>query len=71
MCIGGTPQPTSAPSAPPAATPVQSSMYNADSSEMLEKGAVAGKAAGTSQLRVDLDPTISNMGENTGLQITK
>jgi hypothetical protein len=36
-----------------------------------EKGAVADKAAGTSQLKVDLDPTLTNLGKDTGLQITK
>jgi hypothetical protein len=42
-----------------------------ESGNTQEKGAVADKAAGTSQLRVDLDPTVTNMGKNTGLQITK
>jgi hypothetical protein len=42
-----------------------------ESGDAAEKGAVADKAAGTSQLRVDLDPTLSNIDKNTGLQINK
>jgi hypothetical protein len=76
MCFGGskaapTPPP---PAAPPAVNPVQTNMYNPstpESGDAQEKGAVADKAAGTSQLRVDLDPTLTNMGKGTGLQITK
>tara|TARA_R100000541_G_scaffold2728_4_gene9200 strand:- start:1020 stop:1247 length:228 start_codon:yes stop_codon:yes gene_type:complete len=75
MCFGGSKaEPTPPPAAPPAVNPVQTNMYDPTSSESgdaAEKGAVANKAAGTSQLRVDLDPTVSNMGKNTGLQITK
>ena len=75
MCFGGgRPAPTPPPAAPPAANPVQTNMYDPstpESGDAAEKGAVADKASGTSQLRVDLDPTVSNMGKNTGLQITK
>jgi hypothetical protein len=49
-------------------------MYDPSSSESGladEKGAVADMAAGTSQLKVDLDPTLTNLGKDTGLQITK
>jgi len=70
MCFAN-PQQAPAAAAPPAATPVQDNMYNPNNSELLEKGSVLGKAAGTSQLRVDLDPTVTNMGKTTGLQITK
>ena len=67
MCFGGkTPPPVPPPAAPPAVNPVQT-----ESGDAAEKGAVADRASGTSQLRVDLDPTVSNMGKNTGLQITK
>jgi len=75
MCFGGkTPPPVPPPAAPPAVNPVQTNMYDPSSTESgdaAEKGSVADKASGTSQLRVDLDPTVSNMGKNTGLQITK
>jgi hypothetical protein len=49
-------------------------MYDPSSPESgnaAEKGAVAGKAAGTSQLKVDLDPSLSNTDKGTGLQINK
>jgi|TARA_R110002124_G_scaffold75563_3_gene202757 hypothetical protein len=49
-------------------------MYDPSSPESgtaAEKGALAGKAAGTSQLRVDLDPTTTNVDKGTGLQINK
>tara|TARA_Y100000589_G_C27024437_1_gene576297 strand:+ start:289 stop:447 length:159 start_codon:yes stop_codon:yes gene_type:complete len=36
-----------------------------------EKGSVMNKAKGTSQLKVNLDPTVENMGKGTGLQINK
>ena len=76
MCFGGSksPEPTPPPAAPPAVNPVQTNMYDPSSPESgntQEKGAVSDKAAGTSQLRVDLDPTLTNMGKDTGLQITK
>ena len=75
MCFGGSKAaPTPPPAAPPAVNPVQTNMYNPstpESGDAQEKGAVADKAAGTSQLRVDLDPTLTNMGKGTGLQITK
>jgi len=44
---------------------------NPESGMAAEKGAVQSKAKGTSQLKVDLDPTVSNLGKGTGLQITK
>ena len=80
MCFGGTPTPPPppAPAPPPAAgaapNPVMTNMYDQstpESGDAAEKGAVADKAAGTSQLRVDLDPTLSNIDKNTGLQINK
>jgi len=49
-------------------------MYDPSSPESgnaAEKGALAGKASGTSQLRVDLDPTLANIDKGTGLQINK
>ena len=36
-----------------------------------EKGSVMNKAKGTSQLKVNLDPTVTNMGKGAGLQINK
>tara|TARA_R110000851_G_scaffold206712_1_gene358729 strand:+ start:420 stop:671 length:252 start_codon:yes stop_codon:yes gene_type:complete len=67
-----------APAPPPAAAgapnPVMTNMYDPSSPESgtaAEKGALAGKAAGTSQLRVDLDPTTTNVDKGTGLQINK
>ena len=75
MCFGGSaPTPAPPPAAPPSANPVMTNMYDPSSPESgmaAEKGAVSNKAAGTSQLIVDLDPTISNMGTGTGLQITQ
>ncbi len=77
MCFGGsapTPAPAPPPAAPPSANPVMTNMYDPSSPESgmaAEKGAVSNKAAGTSQLKVDLDPTISNLGKGTGLQINK
>jgi hypothetical protein len=44
---------------------------NPESGMAAEKGAVQGKAKGTSQLQVDLDPIVSNLDADTGLQITK
>lgn len=78
MCFGGSKSepapPPPPPAAPPAVNPVQTNMYDPSSSESGladEKGAVADMAAGTSQLKVDLDPTLTNLGKDTGLQITK
>jgi|TARA_R110000796_G_scaffold75382_3_gene169064 hypothetical protein len=79
MCFGGSkkqdpPPPAPPPAAPPAPNPVMTNMYDPstpESGDAAEKGAVADKAAGTSQLRVDLDPTLSNIDKNTGLQINK
>tara|TARA_R110002153_G_C13294525_1_gene495144 strand:+ start:1183 stop:1419 length:237 start_codon:yes stop_codon:yes gene_type:complete len=78
MCFGGSKSepapPAPPPAAPPAVNPVQTNMYDASTTESgvaAEKGAVADKAAGTSQLKVDLDPTLTNLGKDTGLQITK
>jgi len=78
MCFGGSKSepapPAPPPAAPPAVNPVQTNMYDPSSSESGladEKGAVADMAAGTSQLKVDLDPTLTNLGKDTGLQITK
>lgn len=68
------PEPAPPPAAPPSANPVLTNMYDPSSPESgmaAEKGAVSNKAKGTSQLKVDLDPTISNMGKGTGLQINK
>ena len=78
MCFGGgksdPPPPPPPPAAPPAPNPVMTNMYDPSTPESgtaAEKGAVADKAAGTSQLSVDLDPTLTNIDKNTGLQINK
>ena len=76
MCFGGSksPEPAPPPAAPPAPNPVLTNMYDPsspESGEAAEKGAVQDKSKGTSQLRVDLDPTLSNIDKNTGLQINK
>ena len=80
MCFGGTPTPPPppAPAPPPAAgaapNPVMTNMYDPSSPEAgaaAELGAASNAASGTSQLKVDLDPTVSNMGTGTGLQINK
>lgn len=74
MCFGGTPEPAPPPAAPAAVNPVLTNMYdpsNPESGMAAEKGSVQNKAKGTSQLKVDLDPTVSNLGKGTGLQITK
>lgn len=67
------PEPAPPPAAPPAANPVQSNTYDPSTPESgmaQEKGAASKKAAGTSQLQVELDPTTSNMGSgSSGLQI--
>ena len=80
MCFGSTPAapapaaPAPPPAAPAAVNPVLTNMYdpsNPESGMAAEKGAVQGKAKGTSQLQVDLDPIVSNLDADTGLQITK
>lgn len=74
MCGPSAPPPAPPPAAPAAVNPVLTNMYdpsNPESGMAAEKGAVQGKAKGTSQLKVDLDPTVSNLGKGTGLQITK
>lgn len=76
MCFfgGSSPEPAPPPAAPPAANPVMTNMYDPSSPESgmaAEKGAVSNKAKGTSQLKVDLDPTTQAMGKGTGLQINK
>ena len=73
MCFGS-PAPAPPPSAPAAVNPVLTNMYdpsNPESGMAAEKGSVQGKAKGTSQLKVDLDPIVSNLGKGAGLQITK
>ena len=68
------PEPAPPPAAPPAGNPVLANMYDPSSPESgmaAEKGAVSNKAKGTSQLKVDLDPTVASMGKATGLQINK
>ena len=57
-----------------APNPVMTNMYDPSSPESglaAEKGAVSKKAKGTSQLKVNLDPTVAGLGKGTGLQITK
>ena len=77
MCFGGSPKapdPAPPPAAPPAVNPVMTNLYDPSSPEAgvaQEKGAAQKKASGTSQLKVNLDPTISSMGTATGLQINK
>jgi len=76
MCLfgGSSPAPAPPPAAPSAVNPVMTNMYdpsNPESGMSAEKGSLQGKAAGTSQLKVDLDPTVSNLGKGAGLQITK
>lgn len=75
MCFGG---PDIAPAPPPAApasqNPVLSNLYDPSSPESgmaAEKGAASNKAQGTSQLKVNLDPTTQLMGKGAGLQINK
>ena len=68
------PTPAPPPADPPSAIQVMTNMSDPSSAESgmaAEKGAVSNKAAVTSQLKVDLDPTISNMGKGPGLQINK
>lgn len=75
MCFFSSPsvEPAPPPAAPPAANPVQSNLYDPSSPEsgmMAEKGAASAKAKGTSQLKVDMDPTSASIGTgNSGLQI--
>lgn len=76
MCFGGpsAPEPAPPPAAPAAVNPVLTNMYDPSSPESgtaAEKGAVANKAAGTSQLKVNLDPVASNLGTGAGLQINQ
>ena len=80
MCFSSPPPapqniaPAPPPAAPGAANPVMTNMYDPSSPESgmaAEKGAIAGKASGTSQLNIDLDPTVSDLGTGTGLQITQ
>lgn len=66
--------PAPPPAAPPSVNPVMTNMYDPSSPEAgstAEKGAAANKAAGTSQLKVDLDPTVANTDKGTGLQINR
>ena len=68
------PEPAPPPAAPPSVNPVMTNMYDPSSPESgiaAEKGSVMNKAKGTSQLKVNLDPTVANMGKGTGLQINK
>ena len=73
------PPPAAAPSAMDVATsgnraPVLQNAYDPSSPESgvaAEKGSAMNRAKGTSQLRVDLDPTLANVGKQTGLQINK
>lgn len=68
------PEPAPPPAAPPSAAPVMTNMYDPSAPESgmaAEKGAVSNKAKGTSQLKVDLDPTVASMGKATGLQINR
>tara|TARA_R110002074_G_scaffold329819_1_gene500329 strand:- start:43 stop:339 length:297 start_codon:yes stop_codon:yes gene_type:complete len=56
-----------------APNPVMTNMYDPSSPESgiaAEKGAAIKKASGTSQLKVDLDPTVAGLDKGTGLQIT-
>lgn len=75
MCFGSPKtDPAPPPAAPPSANPILTNMYdpsNPESGYIAEKGAVKNKAAGTSQLKVDLDPTLADLGKGTGLQINK
>jgi hypothetical protein len=76
MCFMSTPkaEPAPPPAAPPSAAPVLTNMYdpsNPESGMAAEKGSAMNKAKGTSQLQVNLDPTMANSDKGTGLQITK
>jgi len=79
MCFPKAPAPTPAapaPAAAPAAAPRQTTQLgydpsNPESGIAAELGAITGKAKGTSQLVVPLDPTVANIGTGgSGLQIT-
>lgn len=66
------PPPAAAP--PNAQNPVLSNSYDPSSPESgvaAEKGSAFNKAQGTSQLKVDLDPTLAGMDKQTGLQISQ
>ena len=61
-------------SVPTANNPVMTNIYDPSTPESglaAEKGAISTKAKGTSQLKVDLDPTVASMGKATGLQINR
>jgi len=63
-----------APTTTAANNAVMTNIYdpsNPESGVAAEKGATLKKATGTSQLRIDLDPVIANMANETGLQINK
>jgi len=71
MCLPKAPTAPPPAAAPNAINPVLTNMYDPESGEILEKGAISKKAKGTSQLKVDLDPVVSTMDKGAGLQITK
>lgn len=60
-----------------AVNPVMQNMYdptNPESGIQEEKGAARKRAMGTQQLRIELDPTVANIGQggnSSGLQISK
>ena len=77
MCFFSSPStPTPPPPAPaPNASsraPVMANSYDTSTPEggiAAEKGSAMAKAKGTSQLKVNLDPTLAGMDSSTGLQI--
>jgi len=70
MCFGSrSPAPPPPAAAPKAIDPVMTNLYDPEVDDT-EKGAVSKKAKGTSQLKVELDPTVASMDKGTGLQIT-
>lgn len=76
MCFfnSKSPEPAPPPAAPPSANPVMTNIYDPSTPESgvaAEKGSAMNKAKGTSQLKVNLDPTVTNMGKGAGLQINK
>lgn len=76
MCFfnSKSPEPAPPPAAPPSANPVMTNIYDPSTPESgvaAEKGSAMNKAQGTSQLKVNLDPTVTNMGKGAGLQINK
>lgn len=76
MCFfsSKSPEPAPPPAAPPSVNPVMTNIYDPSSPESgvaAEKGSAMNKAKGTSQLKVNLDPTVTNMGKGAGLQINK